>query len=90
MLGFVRTAFGVSIHKACRAFPACRATYHYRSRRPEQALSRKRIREITERHMRYGHRRITVLLRREGWPYRLEPANAAQTAAPAVHGQAPR
>ena len=67
MIDFVRTAFGVSIRKACRAVPACRATYHYRSRRPEQAPLRKRIREIAERHMRYGYRRITILLQREGW-----------------------
>jgi hypothetical protein len=30
MIDFVRRAFGVSIRKACRAIPACRATYHYR------------------------------------------------------------
>jgi putative transposase len=48
-------------------FPACRATYHYRSRRPEQAPVRKRIREIAETHVCYGYRRIAVLLRREGW-----------------------
>ena len=51
-----------------QVLPACRATYHYRSHRPEQAPLRKRIREIAERHMRYGYRRITVLLRREGRP----------------------
>jgi putative transposase len=28
----------------------------------------KRIREITETRMRYGYRRVHVLLRREGWP----------------------
>ena len=44
-----------------------RVTYHYRSRRPEQAPLRKRIREIAETRMRYGCRRITVLLRRDGW-----------------------
>ena len=67
MIDFVRGAFQVSIRKACRAVPACRATYHYRSRRPEQAPLRKRIREIAETRMRYGYRRIHVLLRREGW-----------------------
>jgi putative transposase len=67
MIDFVREAFQVSIHRACRAVPAPRATYHYRSRRPEQAPLRKRIREIAETRMRYGYRRIHVLLRREGW-----------------------
>jgi putative transposase len=67
MIDFVRDAFRVSIRGACRAIPACRATYHYRSRRPEQAPLRKRIGEIAETRMRYGYRRIAVLLRREGW-----------------------
>jgi transposase InsO family protein len=67
MIDFARAAFRVSIRRACRAIPACRATYHYRSRRPEQAPLRQRIREIAEIRMRYGYRRITVLLRREGW-----------------------
>jgi len=49
MIDFVREAFQVSIRRACRAVPAPRATYHYRSRRPEQAPLRKRIREIAER-----------------------------------------
>jgi len=43
MIDFVRGAFGVSVRKACRAIPACRSTYHYRSRRPEQAPLRKSL-----------------------------------------------
>ena len=68
MVNFVRTSFRVSIRRACRAVPACRATYHYRSRRPEQAVPRKRIREIAETRACYGYRRIHIVLRREGWP----------------------
>ena len=64
---FARTAIRVSVRRACRAVPAPRSTYHYRSRRPEQAFLRKRIREIAETRVRYGYRRIWVLLRREGW-----------------------
>ena len=45
-----------------------RSSYHYRSRRSEQAVLRKRIREIAQTRVRYGYRRIHVLLRREGWP----------------------
>jgi putative transposase len=43
------------------------STYHYKSRRGDQAPLRKRIREIAETRARYGYRRIHVLLRREGW-----------------------
>lgn len=44
-----------------------RSTYHYRPR-PEQAGLRKRIKEIAETRVRYGYRRIHVLLRREVGP----------------------
>jgi putative transposase len=64
MIDFVRTTFRVSICRACRAIPACRGTYHYCSRRPEQAPLRRCIREIAETRMPYGYRCITVLLRR--------------------------
>jgi len=37
-----------------------------RQRRP-QAVLNKRIKEIAETRVRYGYRRIHVLLRREGW-----------------------
>lgn len=67
MINFIRTCFRISIRRACRAVPACRATYHYRSVRPDQAPLRKRIREIAETRARYGYRRIHIVLRREGW-----------------------
>jgi putative transposase len=65
---FLRSCFRVSIRQASRALPFGRSTYHYRSRRSEQAALRKRIREIAETRVRYGYRRIHILLRREGWP----------------------
>ena len=43
------------------------STYHYKGRRGDQAGLRKRVREIAETRVRYGYRRIHVLLRREGW-----------------------
>ncbi len=67
MIDFVWEAFRVSIRRACRAVPAPRATYHYRSRRPGPAPLRKRIRDMAATWMRYGYRRVHILLRREGW-----------------------
>ncbi|TPG51952.1 transposase [Sphingomonas glacialis] len=40
---------------------------HYRGCRADQADLKKRMREIAETRVRYGYRRIHVLLRREGW-----------------------
>jgi len=67
MVDHVRAAWRVSIRRACRAVPVDRSTYHYRSKRAGQAPLAKRIREIAETRVRYGYRRIHVLLRREGW-----------------------
>jgi putative transposase len=67
MIDFVKTVFGVSVRRACRGVPAPRSTYHYVSRRPPQDVLSKRIRELAETHVRYGYRRIHILLQREGW-----------------------
>lgn len=68
MIDHVRGCFQVSVRRACRSVPAPRSSYHYRSIRPDQAPLRQRIREIAETRVRYGYRRIHILLRREGWP----------------------
>lgn len=39
----------------------------YRSRKAKQEPLRRRLRELAATHVRYGYRRLTVLLRREGW-----------------------
>ena len=62
-----RAIWQVSIRRACSALPVNRSTYHYRSRRAGQAHLITRIKEIAATRVRYGYRRIHVLLRREGW-----------------------
>lgn len=59
--------WAVSIRKACGAMGFDRSTFHYKSRRADQAAVAKRIREICETRVRYGYRRVHVLLEREGW-----------------------
>jgi putative transposase len=44
-----------------------RSSHRYRSRRDPQEAFRRRLREIAATHVRYGYRRLAVLLRREGW-----------------------
>lgn len=41
--------------------------YHYKSRKVDQAALKQRIKEIYETRVRYGYRRVHVLLQREGW-----------------------
>ncbi len=63
----MRGDWDVSIRRACRVFEVDTSTYHYRSRRHDQAGIEARIREICTTRVRYGYRRVHVLLRREGW-----------------------
>lgn len=55
------------MRRACGVLGAVRSTYQYQSRRPPQAVLKKGIVEIAQTRVRYGYRRIHVLLRREGW-----------------------
>ncbi len=64
----VCSQWDVSIRRACRLLEFDTSTYHYRSRRPGQAGLEQRIKEICRTRVRYGYRRVHVLLRREGWP----------------------
>ncbi|MFD1752393.1 IS3 family transposase [Salipiger marinus] len=59
--------WAVSIRTACGAIGFDRSTFHYKSRRADQAAVEKRIREICETRVRYGYRRVHVLMDREGW-----------------------
>ena len=63
----MRGEWGVSIRRACRTLELDTSTFHYGSRRSDQAGLRARIQEICATRVRYGYRRVQVLLRREGW-----------------------
>lgn len=63
----MQTSYGVSERRACDAFPTNRATIRYKSRRPDQAGLKMRIKELAATRVRYAYRRIHVLLWREGW-----------------------
>ena len=63
----LRGAWQVSIRRACKVIMLQKSTYHYKSRRPSQAVLRKRMRKIAETRVRYGYRRIHIILKREGW-----------------------
>ena len=57
----------MSIRRACSNLLLDTSTFHYHSRRPDQAALKERIKEICETRVRYGYRRVHVILRREGW-----------------------
>jgi len=63
----MRGEWSVSIRRACQVLLVDTSTYHYKSRRSGQAVLEKRIKEICQMRVRFGYRRVHVLLRREGW-----------------------
>lgn len=56
----------MSERRACSVIGADRTSVRYRSRRPDDALLRERLRMLAGERRRFGYRRLHVLLRREG------------------------
>lgn len=67
IVGYLQASYQVSERRACSAFAINRSTQRYQSRRLDQAGLKMRIKESAATRVRYGYRRIHVLLRREGW-----------------------
>jgi putative transposase len=57
----------LSQRRAARLIPVERMTLRYQSHRDPQEALRIRLRELAGSRVRYGYRRLTVLLKREGW-----------------------
>jgi putative transposase len=64
---YLHDRYRVSERRACRVARMHRATFGYRSHRDPRTELRMRIREIAQVRVRYGYRKIGVLLNREGW-----------------------
>jgi transposase InsO family protein len=63
----VRDAYQLSEKRACGLLRITRWSNRYQSRKDSQAAQQLRLRELAGSRGRYGYRRLTVLLRREGW-----------------------
>jgi putative transposase len=59
--------YRVSVRRDCSLMLIGSSVYYYRSRGWDDTPLRNRIREIAISRVRYGCRRIYILLRREGW-----------------------
>jgi putative transposase len=57
----------MSQRRAARLIPVDRMTLRYEHHRDPQEALRVRLRELAGSRVRYGYRRLTVLLKREGW-----------------------
>ena len=63
----MRQAQGLSERRACRLVGMGRTSCRYRRRPRGEVELRERLRSLAGERRRFGYRRLTVLLRREGW-----------------------
>jgi putative transposase len=64
---WVHDSFRVSERRAAGLMKVPRGTLRYRPCRDPQVALRARLKELAAARVRYGYRRLTVLLKREGW-----------------------
>lgn len=64
---YVVGRYGVSTRRACGVVKATRSSVYYTSRKEPLLALRQRMRELAQTRVRFGYRRLLVLLRREGW-----------------------
>ncbi|EDT41112.1 hypothetical protein BamMEX5DRAFT_3097 [Burkholderia ambifaria MEX-5] len=67
VMDYLKSAYGVAERRACRLVSVSRSVYQYHSHRDPQTALRKRMCEIAATRVRYGYRKIRVLLLREGY-----------------------
>lgn len=59
--------YGLALVRACRLVKQPRSVQYYRSVKDPKLALRQRMRELAQVRVRYGYRRLHVLLKREGW-----------------------
>jgi len=69
---FLRVGFKISERRTCRLLGIGRSSMKYQSRKDPQHALRIRLRDLAASRVRYGYRRLYVLLRREGWMINLK------------------
>lgn len=67
MVKYLMGRYSVSVKKACRCVRLHRSAWYYQAHPDLQTELRQRVREIAHARVRFGYRRILMLLRREGW-----------------------
>jgi len=65
---WAQVTYQVSERRVSRLLPMARASLRYQGHRDPQEALRMRLRELAAARVRFGYRRLTVLLRRDGWP----------------------
>jgi putative transposase len=67
VVSYFHDRYWVSERRACRVARLAISTFRYHSVREPRTALRMRMREIAQTRVRYGYRKVRVLLNREGW-----------------------
>lgn len=67
LVRYLMDSFRVSERRSCMVLVFARTSHRYKHKRDGQAALRMRIKDIASARVRFGYRRIYLLLRREGW-----------------------
>jgi putative transposase len=67
MVNYLMGRYTLGLRQACQCVRMTRSMYYYRSRMDPQTALRQRMREIAHARVRFGYRRVYIMLRREGW-----------------------
>jgi putative transposase len=67
VMHYLRGRYGVSERRACQTARFWRSSLRYQSCRDPLTGLRQRMRELAQTRVRFGYRRLLVLMRREGW-----------------------
>lgn len=66
-MNYMVSHYGLNTRRACRLVKQTRSVQYYRSIKDPRHDLRSRMRELAQIRVRYGYRRVHVLLKREGW-----------------------
>jgi len=64
---YIVSHYALNVRRACRLIKQTRSVQYYRSVKDPRHELRRRMHEIARTRVRYGYRRIHVLLKRDGW-----------------------
>lgn len=67
LAAWILSGFQLSERRVCGLLRMSRSVHRYQSCRDPQLALRMRLKELAAVRVRFGYRRLTVLLRREGW-----------------------
>jgi putative transposase len=67
LVQFLQVGYQLSLRKACELIGLRRSTMYYQSQAKDQSALRIRLRDLAASRVRYGYRRLHVLLQREGY-----------------------